>query len=56
MSLVSEKEQNVRVVVPSEIKNISIEGGNGQIEETGNRNDRIISLSEDELVTIHLDI
>lgn len=54
--LQSEKEQKLKLVMPSEIENISIKDGNCQIEETGNKNDRMISLLEDEIVTLNIDI
>jgi hypothetical protein len=54
--LQSEKKQKLKLVMPSEIENISIKDGNCQIEETGNKNDRMISLLEDEIVTLNIDI
>jgi len=53
--LVSEKEQIIKLVTPSEIENISIKDGYCQIEETGNKNNRMISLLKDEIVTLHID-
>jgi len=54
--LVSEKEQKLKLVMPYEMENISIKDGYCQIEETGNKNDRMISLLKDETVTLHIDI
>jgi len=56
VSLLSAKDQNIKVTAPSDIKDISIEDGNCQIEETGDKHDRMISLPEDEIVTLRIDI
>jgi hypothetical protein len=56
VSLLSGKEQKLRLVLPSEIKSISIKDGICQIEETGNEHDRLISLLEDEIITLQIDI
>ena len=55
VSLLSEKEQKISIVAPSEIKDMSIEEGKCEIEETGDRHGRMISLSTDEMVTLQLD-
>jgi len=52
----SGKEQKLVLAMPSEIKNISIENGICQIDDAENRNERVVSLVKDNIVTLHIEI
>jgi hypothetical protein len=56
VSLLSEKDQKLRIVLPSVIEIISVADGNCRIEETGNKNDRMISLQKNGIVTLNINI
>jgi hypothetical protein len=55
VSLVSGRDQNLRITGPSAIKNISILEGKTQIEKTGKESERMISLGRQEYVSLSLD-
>jgi len=55
-SLVSKKDQNITLEVPSRIANISVKEGSSQVAETGKNNSRVISLQKDKLITIHISL
>jgi len=52
----SGKEQKLVLAMPSEIKSISIENGIGQIDNGENRNEKVISLIKDNVITINIEI
>ena len=52
----SGKEQKLVLALPSEIKSISIENGIGTIDNAENKNEKVISLTKDNTVTIHIEI
>jgi hypothetical protein len=54
--LKSGKEQKLVLALPSEIKSISLENGIGQIDDTANRNEKLISLMKDNIVTLNIEI
>jgi hypothetical protein len=59
VSLFSKQDQKIRLVLSSDIKRISIEDGDSLIEETGETgetHDRMISLPENQLITLYIDI
>jgi hypothetical protein len=56
VNMLSKKNQELSLELPSEIKNISVQNGNCRIEETGNRNERLVSLLEDEIVILKIEI
>jgi len=56
VSLVSKKDQKIRLEMPSEIVNISVINGNSQVEETGEDSSREISLRKGEMVTLNINI
>jgi len=56
VTLLSGKEQKLTLVMPSKVENISVTAGKCIIKEAGNRNDRMISLPEKEIVTLHIKI
>lgn len=56
VSLVSKKDQKIRLEMPSEIVNISVKNGNSQVEETGEDSSRAISLRKGEKVTLNINI
>ena len=54
VSMISAKDQNINLELPSEILSISVKEGSGQVEETGMDNSRLISLEKDEEVTLNI--
>jgi alpha-L-fucosidase 2 len=52
----SAKDQKLVLAMPSEIKSISIESGKGQIDGSANKNERVVSLSADNIVTLNIEI
>jgi hypothetical protein len=56
VSLLSKKDQDVKILVPSEIRGISVLDGKGTIEDTGDKQSRMVSLPGDVLVTIQIDL
>ena len=54
VSLKSQKDQQVNLVLPSAIKDIEVADGNSRIEETGETYSRKVSLKKDDLVTLNL--
>jgi alpha-L-fucosidase 2 len=52
----SGKEQKLVLALPSEIKSISIENGISQIDDAENKNERVISLTKDSIVTFNIEI
>jgi hypothetical protein len=56
VSLLSQKDQDVRIEVPGEIQEISVLAGNGRVEETGENLSRRISLPGGKVVTLRIDV
>jgi hypothetical protein len=52
----SGKEQKLVLAMPSELKNISIENGICQIDNGENKNERVVSLMKDNIVTLQIEI
>jgi len=56
VSLVSQKDQEVDLVLPSAIKEIEVAAGNSNIDETGENNSRKVFLKKNDLVTLNLEL
>ena len=56
VTLISDKKQKLKLVMPSDIKHISVSKGNGQIEEGGEKNSKMLSLLEGEVVTFEIEL
>ena len=56
VTMKSGKEQKLILALPSEIKSISLENGSCQINDAENRNEKVISLSKDNIVTLNIEI
>jgi hypothetical protein len=52
----SGKEQKLVLAMPSEIKTIVLENGIGQIDNGENKNERVVSLMKDNIVTFQIEI
>jgi hypothetical protein len=52
----SGKEQKLVLAMPSEIKSISIENGISQIDDAENKNEKVITLTKDNIVTLNIEI
>jgi hypothetical protein len=56
VTLLSKKVQKLTLEMPSVVEKISVTAGKCQVKETGNRNERMISLPEKEIVTLYIKI
>jgi hypothetical protein len=56
VSLVSQKDQEVDLVLPSVIKDIEVAAGTSSIDKTGDNNSRKVSLKKNALVTLNLEL
>jgi len=54
VSLISKKSQEVKLVMPSEIRSISNDAGSNTIKETGEKNSRKILLQEGKVINFSL--
>jgi len=56
VSLISDKDQNIRLEMPSDIKNISLKEGNSKIDKTGEGESRSVKLQKGVLTTFSINI
>lgn len=56
VSLLSGKDQTLKMVMPSNIADISVTQGNTTIDKTGDENSRIITFEEGKLITLNIDL
>jgi hypothetical protein len=54
VSLLSGKEQEVKLVLPKEMESITVTDGRGQLTKTGEKNSRMLSLRKGETATLEI--
>ncbi|MGQ1785346.1 glycosyl hydrolase family 95 catalytic domain-containing protein [Saccharicrinis sp. GN24d3] len=56
VSLLSAKDQTIKLVMPSDIAHIAVTEGNSKIGETGDKDSRNVSLEEGKIITLNMDL